>query len=78
MAHVVGEFPASPRRKYPWDEWLDGQTRLLVPGEDFDLDMGYMRTTVYGAARRHGVRVRVAARDEGLYVKAVTRDGDDL
>ena len=45
-----------PKPKYPWDEWLDGRTRLLTPGEDFDVKTSTMRAMVYQQAYKRGMR----------------------
>jgi hypothetical protein len=67
MAKIVKEFPAQVRRresKYPWDQWLDGQVWELAQGVDFQTDANAMRSVVYLAAKRVGVKVRVGV-DKG-------------
>jgi hypothetical protein len=50
--------PRSNEEKYPWDKWFDGSVWLLKQGEDFDVDIESMRSAVYMAASRHGIKVR--------------------
>ena len=47
--------------KYPWDEWFDGKTRILVRGEDFTVTPASIRNTISVNAfrRRTGVRTRI-------------------
>lgn len=62
MAEVLeptGEVDA-PRRRYPWDSWLDGRPWRLDPAEDFDQDPRSLRTYIYSMARARGLRVVIA------------------
>jgi hypothetical protein len=47
------------RNKYPWDEWLDGSTWQLTPGEDYTNVNGFRRT-VYEAAEKRGGHARTS------------------
>jgi hypothetical protein len=29
--------PRKPYRRYPWDQWTNGETWVLTQGEDFDV-----------------------------------------
>lgn len=58
MAEILDQdLPARPRGQYPWDEWLDGRTRLLVAGEDFTVSAVTMRTMCYVQAYKRGLKV---------------------
>lgn len=41
--------------KYPYDEWMDGKTRVMVRGEDFDWTI---RTASFVDTVRRGLRRR--------------------
>lgn len=67
------EVPRTGRpAKYPWDEWFDGRTHVLVQGEDYDADgPKSFRSTVYSAADRLGVSVVTKIIDGELHVQAI-------
>ncbi|MDA8318846.1 MAG: hypothetical protein M0030_03395 [Actinomycetota bacterium] len=56
---------------YPWDEWLDGQPRLLERGVDFLSGPADLRTAAYRAAEKRGIRVRTQVAGENLEVQAI-------
>lgn len=57
--------------KYPWEEWFDGRTHVLVQGEDYEADgPKSFRSTVYSAADRLGVTVVTKIIDGELHVQA--------
>lgn len=56
--------------KYPWTEWLNGESWELTRGVDFTLDDASFRAAVSAAARSKGLRARVAKVAEGKYVIA--------
>ena len=68
MAKIISEFPTVGRTrssKYPWGEWLDGQTRCLEKAflgdeGDFDCSPKSFRLSIYQAAKKAGVKVRTA------------------
>lgn len=69
---VDAEFAKRPYRnhaKYPWDEWLDGQARVLSMREDFP-DYAALRS-----ARAHAVG---AARQRGLKARSVKVSADEF
>lgn len=70
MAEILSEglsaWKSHRGRKYPWDEWLDGQPRRLVGGEDFTIDPLYMTQAIHATGRRRRITVRTR------------RDGDDV
>jgi hypothetical protein len=46
LASRLDQFPVTPRRaqrSYPWHQWTDGGTWMLVRGEDFDLEIEIFR-----------------------------------
>lgn len=43
--------------RYPWDEWLDGQFRVAVRGQDFESDLKAFRSALYAAASRRNLSV---------------------
>ncbi len=58
-ARVLPEFPDQRRKgKYPWDEWLDGQVRLLRKGEQYSTETATMRAVASSAAKKAGKRLR--------------------
>jgi hypothetical protein len=63
MAETITHFPESqrrPTRRYPWDDWTDGQIWKLVRGEDFDAEADQFRNRLYTQAKRRGLDVRTA------------------
>jgi hypothetical protein len=61
MARAVdGPLPAAQRR-YPWEQWSDGQVWELTRGEDFEVTAGSFRDTARGWAREHGYTARTYA-----------------
>lgn len=60
MAEIIEDDSLKPRRRYPWDEWADGQTRRIRRGVDFDTSAGSMRVQLYQEARRRGLKVTAA------------------
>lgn len=60
MARLVPDFEFRGRgrpQKYPWEEWADGQKRILTRGEDFTTTVESMRSRVYGYADTNNLRV---------------------
>ncbi len=71
MAQLLTEWPATrPRSEdYNWDEWLDGQMRVLSKDEDFVTEPSSFRSSAYQAAkRRNGIKVRVHSYPDGRRV----------
>tara|TARA_B100000029_G_scaffold40251_3_gene37615 strand:- start:2140 stop:2361 length:222 start_codon:yes stop_codon:yes gene_type:complete len=64
---ILADFP---KKDYPWNVWLDGNTRVLVRGTHFDPDPQSMRVTVYRAASRMGRKVRTVIDGDQLIIKA--------
>lgn len=42
---------------YPFDQWLDGAVWRLHKGADYQVSHHSMRSAIYGAAKRRGLRV---------------------
>jgi len=67
MARKLDAFPGLGTRRYPWEEWLNGDVWQLFPDEDF---ASKTRTVVAGArarAKQSGgtVRTRLLRADDG-------------
>ena len=77
MASVVDRMPEEyeTRRKYDWNEWLDGQVWELVAGTDFTVPVRSMAAQVYQAAVRRGIAVRVSLLDGGARVRVQAAPG---
>lgn len=59
MAERLDDFPKGHERHlFPIDEWTDGSTWKLTRGADFEQDVARMRTLLYAAARRRGMRLQ--------------------
>jgi hypothetical protein len=79
MARIIEEFPAKwRRRRYPWDEWLDGKPRVLTQGEDFTVSLVAMQRHFARTAKERGLQghTRIISATE-IAVQAVARDGDE-
>ena len=72
MAEIVENAKWTSSRKYPWDEWFDGQTRLLRRGEDFELNTDTFRANMTGAAVRRRLRLRTNKIDADTLMIQVT------
>ncbi len=62
--------------QYPWTEWFDGLPRLLESGVDFDTTTQGIRAVAYSAAKRHGVKVRVATVGTDIALQAFRPESD--
>ena len=78
MAKQLKEFPRHKRRrrKYPWDEWLNGKPWLLRHGEDYETSTPTMRAVATKAAQAAGKRLETQATTdddgtEALIIQAV-------
>jgi hypothetical protein len=77
MAVIAGKpVPWAARAKYPWDEWMDGQCRILNRGEDFQVTPRGMYSAVHAWGRKHGVRVRVQIIGGGRVQVQAFRDAE--
>jgi hypothetical protein len=63
--------------KYPWDEWFDGKTRILVQGEDFTVTPASIQNTISVNAFRRRVRARTRILDGNrVQVQAILQEHD--
>ena len=55
--------------RYPWDKWfkIRGRT-FLARGKDYTSTSHGMIQTIRAAARRRGIRVRLAVTDAGIVI----------
>ena len=79
MASVVEDEELDTRHdsargnyRYPWDEWLDGQTWRLVRGEDFTTQINSFRSTAIIRAKARGVKLKTVVDGEAVYLRALT------
>jgi hypothetical protein len=63
---------------YPWHDWLNGLTWLLVPGEDFTEPLASFRARLYRGAAGFGYRIRTRMTAAGLAIQALGSDGEEL
>jgi len=68
-------FARGRKAGYAWEEWLDGGTWRLVPGEDFTLTAEGFRRVAHAAARRHGGRALTSIENGSFFLQFV-RDGE--
>jgi hypothetical protein len=76
MARIISEFPVEwRRRRYPWQEWLDGKARVLTQGEDFTISLVAMQRHFTRTAKEQGLRgqTRIISPTE-IAVQAVPPD----
>lgn len=61
MAKVLKDYkpPAYSTSEYPWDEWLNGETWLIVKGEDFTSTVRSMGVSIRKAAKKRDLGVSV-------------------
>lgn len=72
---IIDEYPFRARSAaYPWDEWLDGQIRVLEPGKHFTCKPASLVLSAYKAARSRGLKVS-ASIDNGNVVIQRRKDG---
>jgi len=79
MARIIDEFPAEwRRRRYPWQEWLDGKPRILTLGEDFTVSLVAMQRHFVRTAKERGLQghTRIISPTE-IAVQAVAREIED-
>lgn len=50
--------------QYPWDEWLDGKTRKIVHGEDFECKVESMASQVRNTANERGLSTSLRSDEE--------------
>jgi hypothetical protein len=74
MSKIVSDMPDPHPTRYPWDEWFDGQTRLLEADTDFYTAPDSFRSVVYITAKKHGMQAHVRIRPEGVYLRVTPRE----
>jgi hypothetical protein len=57
-------------KRYPWDQWFDGNIRKAVRGTDFEVEATSFRVTIRAAAKRHGYTVRTKVRGNSVTFQA--------
>lgn len=65
MPEVIEEVTPA-RKSYPWSKWSDGKPRKLTRGRDFDVEAARFRYTIHGAARRMGLKAKVAVKGDAV------------
>ena len=68
MAEVLEsyDFKSVGRQpQYPYDQWFDGQIWGLQYMVDFDCQGNSLRQSLYAAAKRRGISVKVAVSTDG-------------
>ncbi len=66
MAKRLEEFPAlleTRKKKYPWDEWMDGSIWIIERGIDFSVAFTTMQGYLYQQAIDNRQNVRTGKRD---------------
>jgi|GEM_PF-1828404 len=56
MAKIIKQLPDT-RNKYPWDEWTDGQSRVVAKGIDFTCDLKAFTASLFNYANRNRLKV---------------------
>lgn len=81
MAEKVDHLPEldrRPARRYPWEDWMDGDVWKLRRGEDFDVEADVFRNRLYSVSAKKGKKVatrkRVEDGTEILLVQFFDRD----
>ncbi len=71
MAEILDDYdfhkkPRGAPYKYPWEEWMDGQVRKIIKGEDFTTPVTSMQTLLRtrGRAISRSKKVRTAIVDK--------------
>jgi hypothetical protein len=55
---------------YPWAEWLDGQAREFIAGEDFTCSLVSFDHAVRNAVARRGILVNIRRTERGVIVES--------
>lgn len=84
MAQVVEELPKRKgggkgrAEKYPYDEWLDGKIWRLEEGEDKDFQVTKLSfmTSIRGAAKKRGLKLRSRVLEDAVVVQAFSDNGN--
>lgn len=65
MTEVIDSVTPT-RKPFPWSKWADGKPRRAVRGRDFESETDRFRNTVYQAARRMGLKAKVAVKGNAV------------
>jgi hypothetical protein len=65
LARKLEEFPTAASRRYPWDEWLNGDVWQLDRGDDYSAKTTTVMSNARARARQMGgvVRTRTVTAD---------------
>jgi hypothetical protein len=55
--------------RYPWDQWSDGSTWVLMRGEDYAVTDASMQSAAYMYARRKGWEVSTSRHEFGVSIQ---------
>lgn len=61
-------------RRYPWAEWLDGKTREVVRGVDYDITSQEFVIRARRAAWKRGLSLRIRTTPTSVTFKTESRD----
>ena len=81
MAKKLKSFEFTGRRgnrKYPWEEWTNGEVWEVTAFKDFDCSTGSFAQAAYQQARRMGKKVRVFMKNEAEHPKVVFQFYDEI
>lgn len=74
MAKQLEDFDfGTPRSKYPWDEWLDGNIWELVEGEDYVCGTESMYVTFRTKCHSRGLIPRTKRNQHSVIVQALPK-----
>jgi len=73
MAEILEKFerlrpPHAGHRKYPWDQWLDGNPWKLEAGVDYNCQAQSLVSSASKFAERNGFSVKSSIAEDGLTV----------
>jgi hypothetical protein len=64
LARRLDSFPAVATRRYPWDEWLNGEVWQLERGVDYSAKTTTVMANARGKAKNLGGMVRLRTLNE--------------
>ena len=73
MVRILEEFPQVSTGRpsgYNWEEWLDGQPRLIERGVDYKVSDASFRSMADQAGRRMNKKVRTTVQQRGVVIIA--------
>jgi hypothetical protein len=75
MAEQLANFDF-PKKKYPWEEWLDGNIWRIKKGEDYDIDTENMRIMICNKGRGVGKKIESTIEDDSIVFQAKDNEYD--